>query len=102
MSSYVRSIALAVSGAGGEGDSSWLVNKPVENSAWHSSPNIPSESESQSEAISCMRSMDSPIALMSMNASFALEYLVDHNRTRPLSQTSSTKQPSDSLTKSTA
>ena len=102
MSSYVRPIALAVFDAGSEGDSSWLVNKPVQNSVWYSSRIIPSELESQSEAISCMRSMDSPIALMSMNASFALEYLVDHNRTRPLSQTSSTKQPSDSLTKSTA
>lgn len=44
-------------------------------------------------------SMSPSLVLTSMNALLRLEYLVGHNRTRELSQTSSTKQPSDSIVK---
>ena len=46
--------------------------------------------------------MDAMFALTSTNAPLYHEYLVGHNRSRALSQTSNTKQLSDSLTKSTA
>ena len=48
-----------------------------------------------------MTSTESPIVLTSMKSWFALEYLVGHNRLSELSQSSSTKQPSGNLAKST-
>ena len=53
------------------------------------------------DALTVLALMNALIALTSMNAPLALEYLVGHNRPRALSQTSNTKQPSDSLAKST-
>ena len=103
--------SLASSGAGGE--SSQRVDTSVKTlrSKWKSSliprevggsssPIIPSESESESEA--CVMSTFVVIALVSMNAPLALEYLVGHNRPRALSQASNTVQQSDSLAKTTA
>ena len=60
---------------------------------------LPSESESYipSESESHVTSMDISMVRRSMNAPLGLEYLVGHNRSRTLSQTSSNKQPSDSF-----
>ena len=64
----------------------------------------PSESASTGPPESGMyvASMSALLVLTSTNALLSLEYLVGHNRTRELSQTPSTKQPSVSLAKSTA